>query len=275
MKRITVLTLAIMVVVLSIFWFSSSGWAQPKNAPPVRPAQEAGMRERPDFPPKAEPEGGELRIAWKQLGLSEEQKKQMEQKRREFQVNTAGIREKLRFAEQDLRAETLKAPADRAKIDSLLNEISTMKRQMSEAATQNLLAIKSLLTPEQLEKLTNSQVPLPKGFEKLQLTPEQRSKIQEVLKNSMQKNRETAGNLRELKADLRDMLMTSKEVDAAKLKQLQTEIAEKELALEKGRVEMLLQIKEVLTPEQRQVIQKALPKLQQIQENRQQKAPGK
>jgi Spy/CpxP family protein refolding chaperone len=275
MKRINLLFLAITIVTLSVFCISSSGWAQSKDTPPLLIAQGVEMQGRPGFPPEGEPEGGEPRMNWKQLGLSEAQKAQMEQKRREFQINTAGIREKLRFAEQDLRAEMIKDPVDRAKIDSLLNDIATMRRQTSEAATQNLLAIKSILTPEQLEKLASRQIRLPMGFEKLQLTPEQRSKIQAILKNSMQKNRETMEKLRELKTDLREILLSSEKVDAEKLKQIQADIADKELALEKGHVEMLLQIKEMLTPEQRETLQKAWPKLQQREEKREQKLPIK
>ena len=126
---------------------------------------------------------------------------------------------------------------------------------MSEAAVQNLLAIKSLLTQEQLEKLAEVQAQLPMEFKRLNLTAEQRTQIREVMKNSIQQNREIAEGLRELKAQLRETLL-AQEVDTEKLSQLQTGIAEKELAQGRARVEMLLQMKEILTPEQQKLLQK-------------------
>jgi Spy/CpxP family protein refolding chaperone len=274
MKHSNVLYAVIVVTTVSILCISSLGWAQQpqEDLPPVPPAHQ---EMEPPGPGSAQNQGeyGDLRINWMLLGLSKEQKEQIQQKRREFQISTAATREELRFVEQDLREEMGKDPVDRTKIDSVLKNISTLKQQISEAAVQNLLAIKSVLTPEQLEKLAEFQSQLPVEFKRLGLTPEQRSQIQEILKSSLQQNRETTEILHELKAELREMLLAPQEVDSGKLKQLQTDIAEKEFALEKGRVEMLLQMKEVLTPDQRQKLQKAKALFQRVRERREEKLP--
>jgi len=264
MKRINIFSLVITLVTLSVFCISSLGWAQPQpkdtNPPQQLMAQAPQRGERSGPSPGRDQEGYEgIRINWKELGLSEEQKEQMLQKRREFQINTAGIREELKFAQQDLQAELKKDPVDRAKIDSVLSDISTLKQRMSEAAVQNLLAIKSILTQEQLEKLAEAQAQLPEEFRQLKLTSEQRSQVQRIMKSSMQQNREITEELRELRAKFRELFL-AQEIDSEKLNQLQKDIAEKDFALEKARVDMLLQMKEVLTPEQQQAFQKARAK---------------
>jgi Spy/CpxP family protein refolding chaperone len=258
MKRINTFSLVITLVTLSVFCLSSLGWTQSENInPPQQLIAQAPQRGERSEPLLGRDQGGyeEIRINWRELGLSKEQQEQIQQKRREFGINTAGIREELKFALQDLRAEMVKDPVDRAKIDSILSNISALKQQMSEAAVQNLLAIKSLLTQEQLEKLAELQAQLPMEFKRLKLSAEQRTQIREVMKNSIQQNREIAEGLRELKAQLRETLL-EQEVDAEKLSQLQADIAEKELAQGKARVDMLLQMKEILTPKQQKLLQK-------------------
>ena len=93
------------------------------------------------------------------------------------------------------------------------------------------------------------QSQIPAEFKRLKLTAEQREKIQETIKTPTKKNREFTEELRELKTELQTTLLT-RDVDSDKLNRLQTEIAEKELAKEKVRVDMILQLKEILTPEQ-------------------------
>lgn len=270
MKQINIFSLIITLITLSVFCLSSLGWAQPENVNPpqqlIAQAPQRGERSEP-LPGRDQGETEDIRINWRELGLSKEQQEQIQQKRREFQINTAGIREELKFAQQDLRAEMIKDSVDRTKIDSILSHISTLKQQMSEAAVQNLLAIRSILTQEQLEKLAELQTPLPMEFKRLNLTAEQQTQIQKVMKSSMQQNREIAEGLRGLKMQLRETLL-AQDVNTEKLSQLQADIAEKELAQEKARVDMLLRMKEILTPEQQKL-------LQQVREKRERNVPAK
>jgi len=106
----------------------------------------------------------------------------------------------------------------------------SLKQQIAEVESDRFLEIKNLLTPEQLEKLRESDA--------------------------------TAQELHELKAELREMLLAPGESDAAKVKALQTKITEKEVALQKERFEKFAQKMESLTPEQRQQMKQSRNKRQ-------------
>lgn len=252
MKRTNTLFLTAMIATMSIFFISSLGWAQTQG--PYTPQQswlKANQRVTQTQPPRLRDQArfADMRIDWNKLGLSEEQKEEIRKERRNFQLETAGIRTELSFAQQDLQVEMMKATVDRSRIDSILNDISTLTLQLSEAAVQNLLAIKATLTLDQLDKLQELQSQIPAEFERLRLTPEQRAQIQNIVKSSTSELRSVTERLQELKAQLRETLLTQN-VDFEELNRLQTEIAEVELAQREVRVDMLLQVKEILTPEQ-------------------------
>lgn len=252
MKRINFLFLPGLTIILSIFFLSSSGWAQTTNPKPLRQylakvGQKVRQAER--APALEQDRIGDMRIDWKELDLSEEQKITIQQKRREFQVQTADIRAELRFAQKDLQAEIRKETTDQSKIENLLSDMSAMSLQLSEAAVQNILAIKETLTPDQLEKLQELRSRIPAELERLRPTAEQRERLQDIVKSSSEEVREVKESLRELKAQLHEMLLAP-DVDSEELNQLQAEVAEVELTQRELQVEMLLQLKEILTPEQ-------------------------
>jgi len=262
MKRISTLYLAISIVTWSVLFISSLGWAQTWPQKPLRQRlAQAGLRaNQPELPLVRDQGGlGNIRIDWKELGLSKEQTEEIRQKRRDFQVQTAGIRRELTFAQQDLRLEIAKDPSDRARIDSILEHISTLSRQMSEAAIQNVLAMKNILTPDQLEKIDGLRSQIPAEFKRLKLTAEQRAKIREGIESSREENRKLTEDLQELKAELRETLLTQ-DVDSKRLNQLQADIAGKELARQKLRVDRILEMKEILTSEQLKLWQRVRTK---------------
>jgi Spy/CpxP family protein refolding chaperone len=207
------------------------------------------VRQPEPTPPREPGEFGDMRIDWKELGLSEEQKETIHQKRRDFQVQTAVIRTELRFAHQDLQAEIMKETTDQSRIESLLDNISTLTLKLSEAAMKNILAIRKILTPDQLDKLQAFQPKIPPEFERLRLTVEQRKRLWDMIKNSRSEVRGATERLQELKAQLLETLLAQK-VDSERLKRLQTKIAKEESTQRESRVDMLLQLKEILTPDQ-------------------------
>ncbi len=254
MKQQYRLSISITIIIVSVFLCSLAGWAQVENVRPqklreIQGPEQAGQPDRRRTGP-AEDDGG-IRINWRALHLTSEQREQIKQYRRDFQINTAGIRKEKQFAERDLRSEMLKDSLDRAKIDSLLNDISSLKQRLSEAAVKNVLAIKSILTQDQLEILADQQLRLPAELRGLKLPSEQREQVRDIIKESMQKRKASANELQELKAELREMLLApGDDVDSNRLDQLQNDIAAKELALDKNRVDSLLQLREILTPDQ-------------------------
>jgi Spy/CpxP family protein refolding chaperone len=262
MKRIPTLCLAITIMTWSVLFISSLGWAQTGPQKPLRQRlAQAGLRARQSELSPVRDQGGlgAIRIDWRELGLSKEQTEEIWQKRRDFQVQTAGIRRELTFAQQDLRLEIAKDPSDRERIDSILDHISTLSRKMSEAAIQNVLAMKSILTPDQLERIDQLRSQTPAEFKRLKLTAEQRAKIQESIESSREENRKLTEELQELKAGLQEALLTQ-DVDSKRLDQLQADIAEKEFARQKLRVDRILEMKEILTPEQLKLWQRAQTK---------------
>jgi Spy/CpxP family protein refolding chaperone len=202
-------------------------------------------------------DGKGMRINWRELDLSEEQQAQLRQLQRDFRVNTAGIQEELRYTQQDLRQEMRNETVDQAKIDSLLNEVASLKQKLSEAETQNYLAIRGILTQEQIEKLATLQQPLPGQLRGVDLTDEQRAQISTIMKESREKNQAMRQEVRDLREQYQEALFTSGNVDASKLQQLQADITAKEVALEKEQVNMLLQIRALLTPEQQEQMKQA------------------
>jgi len=275
MKRFKILVVMLGIFVVGIGWTMSSGWAQqPKNVLPQRLSIEPERRPDESVQPVVERDRGDdlsaFRIDWRKLNLTPEQRDQMMQKRREFEMTTSGLRQELKFAEDDLRVEIEKEAVDQTKIDALLQTIASLKQRINETATQNLLGIRGLLTPEQISKFAELQAPLPEELQGLQLTPEQRSQIQTIFKQVMTQNRKIVGDVRLMKEDLRDMFLASEPVDAAKIQQLQKTITDQEIALERARIDLTLQIKAVLTPEQRQQLQR----LRDIQEKRERIEPA-
>jgi Spy/CpxP family protein refolding chaperone len=262
MKRINFLFFTGLTILLTLFCISSLGWAQTKKQAPLRKYLSQVGQIVPQPRPAPVPEQGEfgdMRIDWRELDLSEEQRETIQQKRRDFQVQTASIRTELRFCHQDLQVEIRKDITDHSRIESLLNDISTLSVQLSEAAVRNILAIKEILTPDQLGKLQAFQFQIPPELERLRLTPEQRTQFQDIVRNSTREVRKTTERLQDLKVQLLETLL-EQNVDSERLSQLQSEIAEAELIQRETRVNMQLQLKEILTPEQLKLWQRPEPK---------------
>lgn len=221
--------------------------------------QQGGPQDRlPDAAPDMQGPG----FNWKDLDLSDEQRDQIREKTREFQLNTVELRKKLDFAQQDLRKAVAEDAIDQAKVDSLLKEIATVKGQLEDARLQNMLAIKSILTPEQVEKLAAQQA---ERKAKGPLSEEQRKQIEEITKASAETMRTLRDELRDLRDEFQELLM-AKDTDQAKLQQIQGQIAEKEAALEKAQVDRLLSIKKILTPEQFKQFQQMQAQRKQAQQ---------
>jgi len=261
-----------LMCVASFMIFANGINAQEAPQPPQPPD---GQMMPPDAPMPPDggqmPDGGQvqdnLRINWQALNLTDEQENKIQQLRRDFQVSSATMREKLRFTQQDLRKEMANTTIDRAKIDALLTQIAELKKELSAGAVQNLLEIKMILTEEQRQQIADMQGQMPVEWRGLKLTQEQRSQIKQVLNTSRQANQQLAEDVRQLREDLREELLALNP-DTAKIQQIQASIAEKDAALEKARVEAMIQVNELLTPEQREQLKKASAERKQERQDR-------
>lgn len=263
--------LVLCLTVIALF----AGNAIAQNAPEAPQPPDGQMMAPPDAPMPPEggpmPDGGQmqdnLRINWQALNLTQEQQDKIQQLRRDFQLNSATTREKLRFAQQDLRKEMGKDQMDRAKIDALLTQIAGAKQKLSEGAVQNLLDIKAILTEEQRQQVADMQEQMPAEWRGIKLTQEQRAQIKQILNTSRQANQQLAENVRQLREDLRNELFAINP-DTAKIQQIQASIAEKDAALEKARMEAMIQVNELLTPEQREQLKKVNAEQKQDRKDR-------
>jgi Spy/CpxP family protein refolding chaperone len=262
MKRMNVFWKVMSIVTVCSLCIAFVGWAQSENtaeeAPgpqlmakgpenfqqhPGQPRRMPGNAQRPEGMQQqmSQRQGGNFGMGFnlRDIELTEDQKTQMQSIIRDFQTNTATIRQKLQFAYQDLRAEMQKETVDQAKVDGFWAEITELKTQLGEAQANQMLAMKGILTPEQLEAIRTSG--------------------------------QTARELQALKAELREVLLAEGAPDVQQLQALQAQIAEKEVALEKEKAEKLAERKaemqaklESLTPEEREKIEK----FRQLRQNR-------
>jgi protein CpxP len=106
-----------------------------------------------------------------------------------------------------------------------------------------------------VEQLAAQRQPIPRQLRGVELTDAQRTQIGAIMEASRDKTQALREELRELRDEHRDLLFASGETDAAKLQQVQSSIAAKEVELEKERVNEFLQIKALLTPEQQEQVQ--------------------
>lgn len=233
MKRKTTLIAIVSIAAVCTLGFSLISGAQPKGQANLRQVpgnQENAMQfQKGDAPARRQGENAGFGINLAGIELSDEQKDQLQQQMRDFQVNTAEIRQQLQFAEQDLRQEMRNDTVDQAKVDSLWAEITDLKQKVGEAQVNHMLALKGILTPEQL--------------------------------TTIQENEQVALELQKLRIEQRELLLASGAPDVQRLQQIQAEIAEKEVALQRERFENMADKRASLTPEQQE-------KLQQFRDNR-------
>ncbi len=90
------------------------------------------------------------------LGLSEDQKAQIEMKQQAFQEEINPLRDKLFSTKMELRNLWAQVSPDQAKIRAKQEAIQSLQAQIQEKATQYQLECREVLTPEQQEKLGTS-----------------------------------------------------------------------------------------------------------------------
>jgi Spy/CpxP family protein refolding chaperone len=249
MKRIVSIVMITSLLGLALGGATVFGAQNARKQATRQDKMEQGMDRpgRSDGPDGQMPVGGlGMGLPLQGLDLSDEQRAQIQQAQRDFQTKTAALEQQLQFAQEDLQAEITNETTDQAKVDGLLQQLATIKGQLAEAQTEHLLAVRGVLTPEQIAQLDTVQIRIPK---QANLSAEQQTKLAAILKASAATLKGLRQELQDLREQAREMV-TAPELDAAQLKALQGQITEKETALEKARVDQLLQIKTVLTPEQ-------------------------
>jgi Spy/CpxP family protein refolding chaperone len=108
--------------------------------------------ERGDGPGKP-PSDKEWKQEQESLGLSPEQRAQMKALREEFRGKQSGVRDQIKAKREAIRQELDGTNPDRARAEAIIKEISVLEQQMEMNRVDEILKIRSILTPEQFQKL--------------------------------------------------------------------------------------------------------------------------
>jgi Spy/CpxP family protein refolding chaperone len=88
-----------------------------------------------------------------ELQLTPQQKTELDKQREEFGAKTKDVRERINSARKALREELDKPTPDMAQINSLVGQIKDLTGQQLQAKVDKVLAMKKVLTAEQINKM--------------------------------------------------------------------------------------------------------------------------
>ena len=101
------------------------------------------------------PEGSRAKEGiFKELNLTPEQQNKLEENRKAQREKTSQLRERMMEKEKQLQ-QALKDPGvTKVKVEPLLNEIKSSQAQLIDQRVSGIFAVREILTPEQVSKLT-------------------------------------------------------------------------------------------------------------------------
>ncbi len=87
-----------------------------------------------------------------QLNLTEDQKKQLEANKQQHRTKMESTHQQMKADRDALRAELMKPQLDMAKVNQIHDQIKSLQSQMEDDKLSSILAVRSILTPEQYLK---------------------------------------------------------------------------------------------------------------------------
>jgi len=129
----------VFVGILGLFLLASPSLARAENQVPDGP----GLRGHAP---------GRIQEIYKQLDLTDEQKKQLEANKQQHRTVMESVRRELKSDKEALRAELMKPQLDMSRINSIHHQIKDLQNQMEDNKLNSILAVRSILTPEQFSK---------------------------------------------------------------------------------------------------------------------------
>jgi len=97
--------------------------------------------------------GGKFEKFCEELGLTKEQEAQLKTQREEFKNKNNALRKKMRVKRRKLRDELEKPDVDRARVDTIIEELNDLNREKIKNRVNKILSMKNVLTPEQFKNL--------------------------------------------------------------------------------------------------------------------------
>jgi Spy/CpxP family protein refolding chaperone len=99
-------------------------------------------------------EGQHFQGIFKQLNLTDEQKKELEANKKQNRERMQSTRQAMKTEKQALQGELMKPQLDMVKINAIHQQIKTLQSQMEDDKLNSILAVRAILTPEQFLKFT-------------------------------------------------------------------------------------------------------------------------
>ncbi|NOZ56360.1 MAG: Spy/CpxP family protein refolding chaperone [Calditrichaeota bacterium] len=99
------------------------------------------------------PKGPEMGRVWAQLNLTDEQRKQIQELRLKLAKETLPLRNELGVKRLELKELMMADKPNLKAIEGKIDEIKKLEASLQKKRVENRLAVRSILTPEQQEKL--------------------------------------------------------------------------------------------------------------------------
>ena len=99
--------------------------------------------------------GQRIREIFRQLNLTEDQKKQLEANKQQHRARIQDLREEIKTSKDAIRAELMKIQLDMPKVKGMHDQIKALQDQMEDEKLNSILAVRAILTPEQFIKFVN------------------------------------------------------------------------------------------------------------------------
>jgi Spy/CpxP family protein refolding chaperone len=91
---------------------------------------------------------------YKELNLTDQQRQQIEANRARTKEASKALRETMKAKRDDLKAELDKPTVDMNRVNAITADIKALTGRMIDQKVANILSLKSILTPEQFQKMT-------------------------------------------------------------------------------------------------------------------------
>jgi len=109
----------------------------------------------PDASFQKEHSGKHIQEIYKQLNLTDDQKQQLDTIKQQHRARMVSSRQELKADKETLQQELMKPQLDMSKINAIHNQIKSLQSQMEDDRLSSILAVRSILTPEQFLEFNN------------------------------------------------------------------------------------------------------------------------
>ena len=99
--------------------------------------------------------GQRIQEIYNQLNLTGDQKRQLEANKQQHRARMEAVHQEMKTDKEALKEELMKASLDMPKITKLHNQIKAALSQMEDDKLSSILAVRTILTPEQFAKFVN------------------------------------------------------------------------------------------------------------------------